>query len=259
MDTVKHRSSDSPFGLVSIIMPLYNAETYVASAIESVLAQRYKCWELIIVDDCSTDRSVSIVEQYLDPRIRLIRNESNTGAAGARNLAIEAAKGRWIAFLDSDDLWRKDKLELQLSFMEEKGAALSFTAYNVVDSNCSHITVFSPRKDRYSYDMILRHNSLGCSTVIYDTSFLGKVYMPLEAVKREDQACWLSILKTGVDAFCLKECLTEYRINSGSVSHNKASMIKYQWNVYRSVEKLSIIRSVECMLCWAVRGVLKYK
>lgn len=256
METVRN---DVCNDLVSVVMPLYNAEEYVAAAIESTIAQSHQNWELIIVDDCSSDRSVSIVEQYRDARIRLIRNTVNTGAAGARNLAIEAARGRWIAFLDSDDLWKQDKLQRHLSFMNEQGAALSFTDYNVVDSSGGAIARFSPKKDRYTYDMVLCHNYLGCSTVIYDTALLGKVYMPLEAVKREDQACWLRILKTGVSAFCLHEALTDYRVNTGSVSHNKLSMVKYQWNVYRRVEKLTVLRAAECMVCWAVKGFMKYK
>ena len=246
--------------LVSIIMPSYNTGRFIKETIESVLAQSYPEWELIIVDDCSTDNTDDVVGQYLaDERIRYIKNDTNSGAAVSRNRALREAKGKWIAFLDSDDLWDENKLLRHLGFMVEKQADFSFTHYAVLNDNDEEITVFSPGEDVYGYSDILKHCSIGCSTVIYDSESLGQVYMPTEAVKREDFACWLEILRLGKKAVCFHECLTKYRLHSNSVSSNKAKMIKYQWNVYRKVEGLSLFRSAYYMLHWAFWGFLKYR
>ena len=184
------------YGLVSIIMPNYNSAKFIRQTVESVIAQTYENWELIIVDDCSKDESMEIVAQLGDERIRVMRNEVNSGAAVSRNHAIEAARGRWIAFLDSDDLWEADKLTRHIGFMVDNGVAFSFTHYAVLNSHNELVTVFKPAKDTYDYTMILKHCYIGCSTVIYDSEKLGKCYMPTDAIKREDFACWLKILKT---------------------------------------------------------------
>lgn len=247
------------YGLVSVIMPCYNAAAYIGETIESVLAQTYTNWELLIVDDCSTDDSLAVIARYDDPRIRVLKNEKNSGAAVTRNNAIEAANGRFMAFLDSDDLWHPEKLAEQLAFMAEKDCALSFTHYAVINGAEEQITVFCPQKDTYSYGDILKHCYIGCSTAIYDVEKVGKVDMPTDAIKREDAACWLRILKTGVDANCLHKNLTSYRVHTNSVSSNKVRMIKYQWHLYRRVEHLSFFRSAYCMMHWAIKGFLKYR
>ena len=247
------------FGLVSIIMPNYNSAEYIGRAIESVLAQSYSNWELWFVDDCSTDNSLEIINRYDDPRICTIKNASNFGAAASRNKAIEKAKGRWIAFLDSDDLWDRDKLQSQLLFMDKTQTAFSFTAYKVINNNDEVIAQFFPKKDVYDYNTILKHCYIGCSTVMYDCKHLGKVYMPIEAVKREDFACWLKILKSGMNAACFHQFLTLYRVHNGSVSSNKLKMIKYQWNVYRNIEGLSITKTLYYMINWGINGLFKYK
>lgn len=247
------------YGLVSIIMPNYNGSKYLRETIDSVLSQTYKNWELLFVDDCSTDNSLEIVQQYDDSRIRVIKNTVNSGAAISRNKAIEAANGRWIAFLDSDDLWNKNKLLKHLEFMTQSQIPFSFTHYSVLNSENKLITEFSPSKDTYNYNTILKHCYIGCSTVIYDREKIGKVYMPTDAIEREDFACWLKILKSGENATCFHECLTTYRVHSNSVSSNKFKIIKYQWNVYRKIEKLSLFRSLYYMAHWAILGVLKYK
>ena len=247
------------FGLVSVIMPNYNSSPYLKQAISSVVAQSYQNWELILVDDRSTDDWRAVLESFNDDRIRVIENQENSGAAVSRNRAIEAANGRWIAFLDSDDRWCEDKLEKQLSFMVNGSHAFSFTHYCVVDQSGEGITDFCPKKRAYDYHTILKHCYIGCSTVIYDRDRLGKVYMPTNAPKREDFACWLYILKQGIDAVCLHECLTDYRIHSSSVSSNKWKMIGYQWTVYRRVERMNVLKCLFYMAHWAVLGVLKYR
>lgn len=265
MDTILEQNelhtADCVFddSLVSIIMPNYNSSRFIKKAIDSVVAQTYKNWELIIVDDCSSDNSLEIIKEYNDDRIYVVRNATNSGTAVSRNNAIKIAKGRWIAFLDSDDLWKPEKLEKQIFFMESNVYSFSFTDYAVIDKDNKILTLYKPKKDNYRYKDILKHNSIGCSTVIYDKKQLGEILMPEQAIKREDLACWLRILRKNEMVHCLHECLTEYRVCAGSVSSNKTKMAKYQWNVYRKLEKLSIIKSFYYMLHWAIRGVLKYR
>ena len=245
--------------LVSIIMPNYNGAKYIKASIESVLAQTYTNWELLIVDDCSTDNSLNVMQSIVDPRIRIIRSEINSGTAVSRNYGLQQAKGRWIAFLDSDDLWVKDKLEKQITFMKNNNIAFSYTDYDVFDSSNKVVSTFKPKLTMVTYKNILKHNCIGCLTVMYDSAKLGKVLMPINAIKREDVACWLSILKKGVNAYCFRETLAQYRVHSNSVSANKFKMVKYQWNIYRNVEELSLLKCCYYMVHWGVRGALKYK
>ena len=247
------------FGLVSIIMPNYNSAKYVRDTINSVLNQTYQNWELLFVDDCSTDESVEIVRSFGDERIRIFSMKKNGGAALARNKAIDEANGRWIAFLDSDDLWIPEKLETQISFMQSNNVAFSYTDYEVIDEYNNVMSVFKPRLDVCGYKDILKHNHIGCLTVIYDSVKIGKVPMPTDAIKREDLACWLKILKTGEKAHCLHECLAKYKVHSNSVSSNKFKMIKYQWMVYRKVEKINVFKSMYYLVCWAITGLFKYR
>lgn len=247
------------YGLVSIIMPNYNSSKFIKNTIESIISQTYTNWELIIADDCSTDDSISIINNFNDSRIKLIINEKNSGAAVTRNNAIENAKGKWIAFLDSDDLWREDKLEKHLEFMVNNDSVFSCTAYKVINSNGELIKNYNPKKDVYTYKDILKHCSIGCSTVIYNSEKLGKVYMPTNAPKREDFACWLSILKNNINVSCYHEFLTTYLVHSNSVSSKKSKMIKFQWNVLRKVENIPFIKSVYYMINWAFYGFFKYR
>lgn len=247
------------YGLVSIIMPNYNSEKYVRATIQSVLDQTYQNWELIFVDDCSTDSSLEIVKSFGDDRIKVFQNETNSGAAVSRNYALRMAQGKWMAFLDSDDLWIPEKLEKQLAFMVENDIHFSYSDYEVIDEDNKVMSTFRPRLEVCKYEDILKHNHIGCLTAIYNAEKLGKVLMPVEAIKREDLACWLDILKTGVTAHCLHECLAKYKVHSNSVSSNKFKMMKYQWNVYRNLEKLSILKCVYYMASWTIQGILKYR
>lgn len=247
------------YGLVSVIMPSYNSAKFICEAVDSVIAQTYKNWELIIIDDCSTDKSLTILGQYDDQRIRVIKSMENNGAAVTRNKGIEQANGRFIAFLDCDDIWHKDKLWLSLKFMMSNDYIFVCTDYTVVNERKDFITEYKPKKDKYGYKQILKHNCIGCSTVVIDREMLTDVYMPTAAVKREDFACWLKILKQGRKAYVLHRSLTVYRRRNSSVSSRKAKMAKYQWNVYRKVEKLSIIKSMYYLMHWAIKGVFKYR
>lgn len=246
-------------GLVSIIMPNYNSAPYIVATVKSVLAQTYPNWELLFVDDCSSDNSVELVRSFQDDRIKILLMNENGGAALARNKAIEEARGRWIAFLDSDDLWMPEKLEKQLTYMQDSGISFSYTDYEVIDENDTPLSTFKPHLDVCRYTDILKHNHIGCLTAIYDSDKLGKVYMPTDAIKREDVACWLRILKGGETAHCLHECLAKYKIHANSVSSNKLQMMKYQWQVYHKIERINVFKSLYYLTCWAINGVLKYR
>lgn len=252
-------ATNSDYGLVSVVMPNFNSEKYLEEAVRSVLNQSYCNLELLFVDDCSTDGSMEIIKRFDDARIKIFSTEKNSGAAVARNIGIKNAIGRWIAFLDSDDLWLPTKLEKQLRFMTDGDVAFSFTHYRAINADGKMIACFNPKKSEYGYKQILRHNSIGCLTAIYDAQRLGKVFMPVSAEKREDFACWLSILKTGVKARCMSESLSLYRVRGNSVSSKKTKMIKYQWRVYRRVEKLNVFKSFAYLSCWMVSGVFKYR
>lgn len=255
---VNGQYNESTFGLVSIIMPNYNSESYIAQAINSVISQSYKNWELIFVDDCSTDASLQIAKSFEDPRIKIYINQNNSGAATTRNVGIEKAKGDWVAFLDSDDIWEQNKIEEHLRFMIEQKSDFSCTAYSVYKDG-KILTEYNPKKQEYGYKDIVKHNCIGCSTVIYNAKSIGKYYMPVQAIKREDLACWLEILKSGIKVKMFHKSLTKYTLRSKSVSSKKFEMLKYQWQVYRKVEKINFFRSVYYLICWAFKGLAKYR
>ena len=231
--------------LVSIITPSYNSESFISQTIESVLSQTYADWEMIIVDDVSSDKSVEIIEKYMkkDNRIKLIRLDKNSGPAIVRNRAIKEAKGRYIAFLDSDDFWHKEKLTKQLTFMQEKSAVLSFTGYHTVEERLGTPTTLMEVPHTVDYHTLLKQNIMGCLTVIYDSEKLGKVYMP-DISKRQDFALWLKILKKTPFAHGLDESLAYYRVRTSSVSSNKIMASIYNWKLYREVEKLPLYQAI---------------
>ncbi|MGB2761797.1 MAG: glycosyltransferase family 2 protein [Maribacter stanieri] len=229
--------------LVSIITPVYNSEKYLADNISSVLAQTYKNWELILVDDCSSDTSEIICESFEknDSRIKYYRLAKNSGAGIARNKAIEMANGEFIAFLDSDDTWYPKKLEKQLNFMKENDYHFTFTDYNMVDEAGNDLNKLVKCKSFVNYNKALYKNPIGCLTVIYSVDFFGKQYMP-SIRKRQDYALWLKLLKKS-DGYGLNECLSTYRIGNESISSNKFKLLKYEWEIYRDVEGLSFLKS----------------
>ncbi|WP_103588448.1 glycosyltransferase family 2 protein [Campylobacter concisus] len=244
---------------VTIIMPSYDSEKFIIESIESVLAQTYSNWELIIVDDCSPDDSNKIITKYVDSdgRIKLIKLQKNSGPAVARNTAIEAASGRYIAFLDSDDVWLPNKLETQINFMHNNDLAFTYSSYRLVGEDNEHLGVFIT-KDKISYFDMLKTCSVGCLTAIYDTKKIGKQYMPL-ILKRQDYGLWLKILKLIGETKGISEPLATYRIRKNSVSSNKVKAAKYQWKIYRDIEKLSFLKSLYYFVFYAYNGVTKYK
>ncbi|SHI50089.1 glycosyltransferase family 2 protein [Pseudozobellia thermophila] len=230
--------------LVSIVTPVYNSEKYLADNIASVQAQTHTHWEHILVDDCSNDGSASLIESYQkkDPRIKYYKLESNSGAGVARNKAIELAQGEYIAFLDSDDQWYPTKLEKQLGFMRKNGYHFTFTDYDMINDAGEKLTRLMKAKPVLTYRKALYKNPIGCLTVMYDVGFFGKQYMP-SIRKRQDFALWLSLLKR-TNGYGLNECLASYRVGNTSISSNKLSLLKYEWQIYREVEGLPLIQSV---------------
>jgi glycosyltransferase involved in cell wall biosynthesis len=243
--------------LVSIVTPSYNSKKHIKATIASVLKQSYTQFEMIIVDDCSSDGSAEYIRSILpDERFKLITLAENSGAAQARNKAIEFAQGRYIAFLDADDRWYSDKLEKQLAFMQDNQVALSFTAYEVIDQNNTVLGQRIP-PNSLSYFDILKSNQIGCLTAMYDTHALGKRYMP-NIAKRQDMGLWLNILKSGVIAKGIVATpLAQYRIGGTSVSSKKLSVLSFQWQIYRDIEKLSLIQSIYYFSIYAYRGVTR--
>ena len=237
-----------------MIMPTYNCGTYLAAAIRSVTAQTYPHWELILVDDASTDDTAEVVRPFLeDSRIRYERFDRNRGTAAARSHALSLARGEFVAFLDGDDLWHPEKLERQLAFMKRIPAcAFSATAYAHVDESGQPLsTVRIPPKRCGYWKLLLLSDPLGNSTVIYDRRVFGNRTVPT-IEKRNDFALWLSLLRSGAICYGMRECLTQYRVRQGSLSANKLTLAKYHWQLYRHIEGLSVLISAFAMVCWAV-------
>lgn len=247
--------------MVSIIVPVYCAAPYIADTIEMVRKQTYTNWELILVDDCSPDNSVEIIqgtELFHDTeRIRLIRKECNEGAAKARNTGVEMAKGRYIAFLDADDIWFPDKLEKELAFMKEKQAAFAFTAYEFGDENAKGTGKIVAVPEQLTYREALTRTVIFTTTVMFDMEKLTKEQIRMPAVESEDTATWWKILKMDYVAYGLNEVLAIYRRPEKSLSSNKLTAVKRIWRLYRREEGLTIPVSTFCFCMWAVRATLR--
>ncbi|MGD8172500.1 glycosyltransferase family 2 protein [Vibrio sp. TRT 21S02] len=241
--------------LVSIITPCYNPGEDILGTISSVLNQTYNNFELLLIDDNSpAEKPLGFKELVLsDKRIRYIERSWNAGPAVTRNRGIHEAKGRFIAFLDADDEWHPDKLQEQVSFMLEHNVELSYTAYEVIDSRGKVLGSRIPPVE-LSYQDILRSNQIGCLTAVYDANKLGKVYMP-NIMKRQDMGLWLKILREGYIAKGICRPLARYRVGNKSVSSNKLTVLKYQWRIYREIEKLPLLKSVKYFSHYAYRGV----
>ena len=237
--------------LVSIIMPAYNCVDYIAESIRSVQNQTYQNWELIVADDNSTDGTVNMVRSMAadDNRILLLEADINLGPAAARNRAINAAQGNYIAFLDSDDIWFPDKLRKQISFMEQTGYGFTYTAYEKINERSEKmgIVVSAPKSVNYS-SMLYRGDPIGNLTVVYDATKLGKFYVP-DIKKRNDFALWLKIMHACERAYGLNEVLASYRVRSGSISSTrKSELLKYYWKLYHDIEKLSNVKASAAMV-----------
>lgn len=247
--------------LVSVITPAYNSEKYILESIESVIAQSWKDWEMIIVDDCSNDLTADIVKKISssETRIKLIELNSNMGAGKARNIAIDRSRGDYIAFLDSDDVWHPDKLTRQIHFMEQKGILFSFTQYSIVTA----MSIQSGKVvDKYSKsvvdykDMLMKKATIGCSTVMLSVNDGVKLEMP-EIRTGQDYALWLKLLRSGWKAHRLNDTLTQYRITPGSISSNKFKKARRQWEIYRDIEGIGMLKSMYYFCNYIVRALYR--
>lgn len=247
-------------GLVSVITPAYNCAQFIGKTIESVQAQTYDNWEMVIVDDSSTDNTREVVESYSkdDSRVRYICLKENSGAAVARTESMKAAEGEYMAFLDSDDMWKPEKLDKQLAFMREEGHPFSCTAYEQVDEQGNPLGKVIKTIRRTSYNRLLLDCPVGNSTVMYSVRAMGKFEVP-NIRKRNDDALWLQMLKKEPYIWGMPEILAEYRVREGSISHNKFDLVKYHWKLYREIEHLGVLRSIFHVLIWGFIKVFKIK
>ncbi|SDO06853.1 glycosyltransferase family 2 protein [Alkalicoccus daliensis] len=246
--------------LISVITPAYNAAAFIEKTIRSVQAQTYENWEMIITDDCSKDETIKVIQklQQEDKRIHLLQLETNQGAAVARNTSIEAAKGRFIAFLDSDDQWLPEKLQKQLQWMQERNIAFSFTPYYVVDEQDRQLGLGDIVPTRVTYQDLLKQNVVGCLTVMLDIEKIGTIRM-VNIRTRQDYVLWLELCKRGFDAYGMSEPLALYRRQTESISSNKKEMAKQNWKVYREVEKLNLLQSSWYFAHYAFNKINKYR
>lgn len=245
--------------LVSIIMPAYNSADFIEIAIDSVIAQTYETWELIVVDDCSTDKTGAIVKKKMlnEPRIRYHRLIANSGAAIARNAAVDMANGKYMAFLDSDDIWFPEKLSKQISFMEQNGYTFTCTSYTKIDERGNYLNrTIRPRMKRDYYGVL--KTCPGNSTVIYDSEKLGKYKIP-HIKKRNDYLMWLQIIKKAKYLYGLNKPLGSHRVRADSISSNKISLVFYHWKIFREMEQLSFTRSSYLLFYWIIATVFRLR
>ncbi len=252
----KYSKNDCP--LVSIVVPVFNAEKYINTTINTVLNQTYTNWELILVNDCSTDKSLEIISHRKDSRIQIYSLSTNSGAAIARNYGISKANGKYICFLDADDLWENKKLEIQVKFMETNlNCAFSFTGYEFADNNGipNGKKVFVPKK--ISYKEALKNTTICTITVMFNMNLLSKedIYMP--NVLSEDTATWWKVLKKIDFAYGINKILSFYRRGIKTKSSNKLKAIKQTWFLYRKVEKLSILQSIYYFTFYIFNAILR--
>lgn len=245
--------------LISIIMPAYNSDKYIAQAIDSVIQQTYQSWELIIIDDCSSDNTNSIIEQMIekDSRIRRIKNEQNLGVSATRNKGVALCRGEWVAFLDSDDLWEKTKLDKQMKLAHASSAEFVFSGSSFIDENGSSYEGILEVPDKVTYSRLKMHNIISCSSVLIKKHFFNKIKMEKDHM-HEDYAFWLKVLKTGTTAFGINEPLLIYRISRTSRSGNKLKTVKKTYQVFRNVG-INPFGSVFYMVSHVISSVFKYK
>lgn len=245
--------------LVSVVVPVYNAEKFIREAMDSVRVQTYENWELLLVEDGSSDGSVDVITGYIadtqETRIRLIRQPSNQGAACARNRGVKEAAGRYIAYLDADDLWVPEKLEHEIRFMEEKDAAFAFTGYEFADENGVGLGKIVRVPETLVYRQALSNTTIFTTTVMFDTAKISKELLEMPEIKSEDTALWWRILRNGYTAYGLDENLVRYRRAGRTLSSNKLIAIQRIWNLYRKAEGLNLVRSIWHFCFWAVRAV----
>ena len=246
--------------LVTIVTPSWNSEKYIVDTIKSVQAQTYKNWEMIIVDDCSSDCTVNIVREIAekDSRVQILVQKVNNGAAKARTRSMQAGSGRFVAYLDADDIWKPEKLEKQIAFMKKMKCGFSCTSYEVIDDDGKPKNKYVHMLPKVDYVGFLTNNLLQTVGIMVDTSIISKDYLIMPDLRRrQDAATWLQILKAGFECYGLSEVLAEYRRTRNSLSSNKIKAAKGIWKLYRDVEHLSFSFSCYCFVRYAVFAVWK--
>ena len=244
--------------LVSIIMPAYNSELYIKESIYSVIKQTYNNWELIIINDASKDETLEIIKEVAlnNSKIKIINLIKNVGVSKARNKGIEFSQGRYIAFLDSDDIWLPKKLEIQIEFMKKNEVSFSFTQYRVFNENVLDCGKLIDVSIKLSYNDLLKGNTIGCLTVILDKKNILNFRMSND--RHEDYLAWLNILRMGNYAYGIKEDLARYRISKNSLTANKFKSAFWTWSVYRSIENISILDAFCYFFCYMMTSIKKY-
>lgn len=245
--------------LVSIIVPVYNAEKYIECTVANVKAQTFTDWELILVDDCSRDTSAKIIDELADAdeRIIAVHQSENMGAAAARNRGLSEAKGRYIAFLDADDVWHDNRLERTLEFSRQKDAGFVFSAYEFGDEEAKPTGKIVHVPEKLSYKKALSRTVIFTTTTLFDTQKIDRELLSMPLVKSEDTATWWKILRNGHEAYGLDEVLAIYRRPANSLSSNKVEAVKRIWHLYRDCEKMNVFASFGHMIGWAVRATLR--
>lgn len=249
--------------LVSVVVPVYNAAKFISDTVLSVKSQTYTNWELILVDDGSTDDSLEVMQNIADEvnkdtgKIHVIESGGNLKAAKARNLGVKNANGRYIAFLDADDLWFSDKLEKQLALMKEKDCAFSFTGYEFADQDGIGVQKIVRVPEKISYKQAVKNTTIFTSTVIFDLAKLTKEDIEMPDVESEDSATWWKVLKIVPYAYGLNEALTLYRRAGESLSSNKIVCLKRTWRLYRNVEHFSLIKSIYCFIWYMIHATIR--
>lgn len=245
--------------LVSIVVPVYNASEFLEATYNTVKAQSYENWELILVDDCSKDSSFELSQQLTlrDRRVIAVKQDGNKGAAMARNLGLCMARGRYLCFLDADDIWEPDKLEKQLEYVLEKQAGFCFTGYEFADEEGNGLGKVVRVPTTITYKEALKNTTIFTSTVMIDRSMIDDKYIKMPCIASEDTATWWNILKRYGKGYGLNLNLVKYRRSSNTLSSNKFVAIQRIWNLYRKHEGLSLIKSGYCMCFWALRAVFR--
>lgn len=246
-------------GLVSVIMPIYNAEKYLADTLNSIFEQSYKSIEVVLVDDCSKDNSAKIISDFqkLHPEIVYFLQEKNMGAGAARNKALELAKGQYVAFLDSDDIWLPNKTCRQLGLMKSQNSSFSYTAIEMMDEKGVMIKGKRNIKETCDYKYLLHNTIIATSSVVIDRTVFGDFRMPLRR-GGQDYATWLMLLRSGEVAYGINEALVRYRVASGSLSSNKFKSIKQVWEIQTQDEKINKVSALFHVLCFSFNAFKKY-
>nr|WP_321262364.1 glycosyltransferase family 2 protein [uncultured Sphaerochaeta sp.] len=245
--------------LVSVIIPVYNAEKFLQATLHSVINQTYKNIEIVIVDDCSTDNSAEIIRHFISNQIEIVYylQDKNRGAGAARNKALELARGQYVAFLDSDDIWLFEKIERQISLMKEKRTGFCYAAIEMIDENNQIVKTKRKIKETCDYHYLLRNTIIATSTVIIDRIILGDFKMPLRR-GGQDYATWLMLLRNGEVAYGINEVMSQYRLVSGSLSSNKLKSIKQVWEIQTQDEKIGKGSAALNVIGFVLNAVKKY-